>query len=154
MGYYLAPATISYRYAELTLTGNGSYCELSNVFIGSKIFIEQNTVSIGSFRYAYTDKSSSQSNDYGQRFINTRNKIKTLSGGIDNCTKAEQEQLDDMLIRHVTVEPLWVIIDKDSEGMNEGAYKLTCYGYLSSAPSWSAVGGQHYNVDIRINQVV
>lgn len=153
-GYYLAPSNMSYRYAELTLTGNGSYCELSNIFIGSKIFVEQNSLSIGSFRYGYTDRSSSQSNDYGQRFINNRNKTKYLSGGIDNCTKDEQEQIDDMLIRHLTVLPLWIIVDKDSEGMNDGAHKLACYGYLASAPSWSAVGGRHYNTDIRINQVV
>lgn len=153
-GYYLAPSPLSYRYAEITLTGNGSYCELSNVFIGSKIFIEQNSISIGSFKYGYTDRSSSASNDYGQRFINSRNKTKYLSGGIDNCTKDEQEQLDDMMIRHVTTMPIWVIVDKDSEGMNDGQYKLTCYGYFSSAPGWSAVGGRHYNTDIRINQVV
>lgn len=153
-GYYLAPNMLSYRYAELTLTGNGSYCELSNIFIGTKVFIEQNSLAIGSFRYGYSDRSSSQSNDYGQRFINERNKVKFLSGGIDNCNKTEQETLDDMMLRHTTVLPVWVIVDKDSEGMNEGAYKLTCYGYFSSAPQWSAVGGQHYNVDIRINQVV
>lgn len=153
-GYYLAPSVLSYRYAELTLTGNGSFCELSNIFIGSKINIEQNSLAIGSFKYGYMDKSSSASNDYGQRFINTRNKTKYLSGGIDNCTKDEQEELDDMLMRHVTTLPLWVIVDKDSEGMNDGQYKLACYGYLASAPSWSAVGGRHYNTDIRINQVV
>jgi hypothetical protein len=153
-GYYLAPAMLSYRYAELSLTGNGSFCELSNIFIGSKINLEQNSLSIGSFAYGHRDRSTVTGNDYGQKFVNKRNVVKYVAGDLENCTKDEQEQLDDMFIRHQRSLPLWMIVDKDSEGMNGGAYKLAIYGYIEDSPDWKAVGGRHYNARIRLDQVV
>jgi len=153
-GYYLAPTTMSYRYAELTLTGNGSFCELSNIFIGEKIEIEQNSLSIGSFGYGHRDRSTITGNDYGQKFINKRNTSKYVSGDIENCNRTEQEQLDDMFIKHQRNLPLWMIVDKDSSGMNNGAYKLAIYGYMEDSPDWKAAGGQHYNAHIRLDQVV
>lgn len=154
MGYYLWDNNMSYRYAELTLTGNGTFCELSNLFIGERIELLQQSISLNSFTYSTKDNSSVSKNDYGQKFINVRNKVKTLSGGIDNCNRTEHEILDNMLIRHQTHIPIWMIIDKDSEGMADGNYKLSIYGYLTTTPKWNAIGGRHYNTDISIEQAI
>lgn len=154
MGYYLWSSTMSYRYAELTLTGNGSFCELSNIFIGERIELLQNSLAIGSFTYSHRNNSSISNNDYGQKFINVRNNVKILSGGIDYCNRAEHEVLDDMLVRHQTHLPIWMIVDKDSEAMADGEYKLSIYGYLTTLPKWNASGGKHFNTDISIQQAV
>jgi hypothetical protein len=154
MGYYLWPSTMSYRYAELTLTGTGSFCELSNIFIGERIELLQNSISVGSFNYSHRDNSRISSNDYGQKFIDVRNNVKVLSGNIDYCNRTEHELLDDMLVRHQQHLPIWMIVDKDSEAMASGNYKLAIYGYLSTMPKWGASGGQHFNTDISIQQVV
>lgn len=151
MGYEYFDS-VDHRYVEITLTGSGSFAEVSNIFIGERINIEQNNFSIGSFRYANLDQSSTSKNDYGQVFVDERNVLKRLSGSLEFCTKSEQETIDNMVLRHLTKKPLWVIIDKDSEGMNEGQYKLTIYGYFNRSPQWTASGGQHYNLPMQINQ--
>ena len=151
MGYEYFTET-SPRYVEVTLTGTGSFAEVSNVYIGKRIELLQQNLSISSFAYGQTDKSSVSENRYGQRFIDKRNKIKYLEGNIEFAIKSEQETLDEMFIRHGKSEPLWMIVDKDSLGMNDGQYKLTVYGYLPDRPEWSASGGQTYNATIRVTQ--
>lgn len=151
MGYeYITP--VNHRYVELTLSGTGSYVELSNIFIGKRIELLQQNLSISSFQYGAIDKSKRSENQYGQMFIDKRNQLKTLGGSIEFCIKSEQEQLDEMFIRHGENSPLWMIVDKDGAAMNSGEYKLSIYGYLTTRPQWSASGGQTYNTEVEIRQ--
>ena len=133
MGYVYI-TSVDHRYVELTLSGTGVFAELSNIFIGERIELLQQNLSISSFKYGQRDKSRVSENNYGQKFIDKRNKIKTLGGAIEFCIKSEQEILDDMFTKHGKSEPLWMIVDKDGEGINRGEYKLTIYGYLDSRP--------------------
>lgn len=152
IGYLYLAAEVSHRYVELTLTGTGSYVELSTIFIGKRLEIEQNNLSIDSFRYGTRDNSITSNNKYDQLFVDKRNSTKFLAGTLQYCTKSEQELVDNLFIRHQRSLPLWMIIDKDGVGMNDGEYKLTIYGYLQDIPVWSASGGNHYNCNIRVNQ--
>lgn len=145
---------VSHRFVEMTFTGTGSFSEVSNIFIGQRINLAQNNLSIGSFRYGFTDKSVVRKNDYGQHFIDTRNMTKFLAGGLEFCNKTEQEILDDMFLSHGRNKPIWMLVDSLSEGMNVGAFKLTVYGYLLRTPRWSASGGNHYNANLRINEAI
>jgi len=151
MGYVYIEA-VDHRYLELTLSGTGVYVELSNIFIGERIELLQQNLSISSFEYGQEDKSRVSENTYGQKFIDKRNKIKFLSGNIEFCIQSEQEILDDMFIRHGKSEPLWMIVDSQGTSSADGEYKLTIYGYLVRRPSWTASGGQIYNTSVRINQ--
>lgn len=141
------------RYWQIELTGV-TYAELSNVFIGKRINLAQNNLSIASFKYGYTDKSTIKMNEYGQRFINSRNLVKKISGALQYCTKDETETLDDMFIFHSKTKPLWVIVDKDNGGMNDGEYRLTMYGYINKMPKWSSAGGQLYNTSLETEQAI
>lgn len=153
IGYvFITPVT--HRYVQLTLTGTGSFSELGAVFVGEAISLTQQNLSTGSFRYGYTDRSRVEQNKYGQKFIDKRNQQKDISGRIEFATKDEQETLDDMFIFHSTNKPLWIIVDENSDGLNEGQYKLTLYGYLSEHPDWSASGGQTYNTSITMNEAI
>jgi hypothetical protein len=151
-GYLFFATPVDHRYVELTLTGTGVYVELSNIFIGERIELMYQNLSISSFDYGQDDKSDVKENYYGQKFINKRNKIKYLSGDINFATKDEQEILDNMFTRHGKSEPLWMIVDQNGEAMNDGAYKLTVYGYLPNRPNWTASGGQTYNASVRVDQ--
>lgn len=145
---------VNHRYVEITLTGTGGFTELGKVFIGSEINIPQNSISISSFGYSYNDRSSIQANKYGQKFIDTLNQTKSLGGTIEYCTKDEQETIDNMLIYHGKSLPIWMILDENSEAFNDGNFKLMIYGYLNKDNSWSAAGGQLYNVSIEIDQAI
>ena len=145
---------IDARFVEITLTGNGSYAEVSNFFIGERLNLPQNSISIGSFSYGYKDNSSIRSNKFGQKFIDERNLQKRLGGQIQYCTKEEQEELDNMFRRHGKHEPLWMILDSESSAINDGKYKLTIYGYITQDPSWSADGGQLYSTRISVEEAI
>jgi hypothetical protein len=149
---YAFPDSVSHRYVELTLEGSGSYVELSNIFIGSKTELLQQNLSVGSFQYGSKDLSTDSTNKYGQKFIDVRNKLKFIAGSIEYCLKSEQEELDELFNRHGSSLPLWVIVDVDGVGMNDGEYKLSIYGYLDDMPTWKASGGQTWNTSIKITQ--
>lgn len=153
MGYALI-TEVSHRFVEVTLTGTGSYAEVGSIYIGSLLNFPQNNISISSFSYGYLDNSNVKNNRYGTRFVDKLPLRKTLGGSLEYATKSEQELLDDMFIRLGLDTPFWVIVDKDSDGMNEGKYKLTMYGYLQKIPLWSAAGGQHYSAGLDLEQVV
>jgi hypothetical protein len=145
---------VSHRYVELTLIGSGGFTELGKIFVGKAINIPLNSVSIDSFKYSIKDKSVIRQNKYSQKFIDVINQVKTLSGTIQYCTKDEQEELDDLFIRHGQAYPLWIILDENSEAMNEGKFKLTMYGYFETDPSWSADGGQLYTASMEMSQAI
>lgn len=153
IGYeFITP--VNHRYVEITLTGTGAYAELSNVFIGKKINLANNAFATASFKYGYDDQSQSRENRYGQRFIHVLPLVKRLIGRIEYCDKTEQEILDDMFSYHGRHKPIWVIIDPAGDAMNAGEFKLAMYSYILKQPLWSAVGGQHYNVSLELDQAV
>lgn len=145
---------VTHRFVEVTLTGNGSFTELSNIFIGKRINLPQNSFAIRSFRYRHDDLSQNRFNDYGQQFTNILPFRKRLVGTIEYATKAEQDSLDEMFLRHGRHKPLWIILDPDSDAMTDGKFKLSQYSYMEKMPSWNAVGGQLYNAGMELNQVV
>lgn len=153
IGYKFFTA-VAHRFVEVSLTGTGSYAELSNVFIGERLNIPQNSISIGSFRYENNDRSDVKENEYGQKFINGRNKQKSIGGTIQYCTKDEFEFLDDMFLYHGVTKPVWMILDPDDFAMNDSSFRLSLYAYFDKIPVWSASGGQTYNCTIKLDQVV
>ena len=144
---------VSKRYVQVTLVSS-VFCEVSQIFIGKSLELEQIALSIDSFSYQRSDQSSKSLNRYGQVFIDKLNQIKSLGGSIEFANKDEQEDLDDMFIRHGETLPIWMIVDTDNESMNDGKFKLTIYGYIQEMPTWSAVGGQLYNASISVKQAI
>jgi len=151
---YVLFEEIDHRFVEITLTGNGSFVDFSNLFIGEYINLEMNSLSVGSFGYGHVDRSRTSQNKYGVKFIDKLNQQKELSGDIEFCTKEEQEILDDLYIYHGTFRPLWVIVDQFSDGMNQGQYKLTSYCYFGDSPDWSANGGRTYTSSLSFEEVI
>ena len=153
IGYkFITPVT--HRYVEVTLTGTGAYVELSKMFIGEKINLPDISLSIDSFGYGHKDLSQVRNNEYGQRFINKRNKTKEIKGQLDFATQSETDTLDDMFLTHGLSTPLWVILDTNSDALIDGDFKLSMYGYMDSMPKWSANGGKQYSAPITMSEVI
>lgn len=147
-------STVNHRYVQLTLVGSGGFAEIGKVFIGTSVNLPQNSLSIGSFKYGYNDRSVVRSNKYGQKFIDRLNTTKYLGGTIEFCTQAEQEELDNMLLDKGESYPLWMIVDEESDAMTDGNFKLTIYGYVEGDLEWNASGGQLYSTSINIKQAI
>ena len=142
------------RYAEITLTGTGSYNEVGKIYIGDRINLPNQSVSVDTFTYRRLDNSTVRRNLFGQKFIDVRNFIMKLSGTIKFCTKDEQEILDDMYIDRGRTQPVWLILDEQGTAMNDGEYRLSMYCYLVEAFQWTASGGQHYSTGLALEQVI
>ena len=80
--------------------------------------------------------------------------MKSLAGAIESCTQAETQTLDDMFSEHGINKPIWVVLDKDSDAMLDGEFRLSIYGYLKSLPTWKASGGQLYNTKLTVDQAI
>lgn len=145
---------VSHRYVQITITGSGAFCEVGRIFIGKRLNIPQNSFSINGFQYYYNDNSVVRESDYDQPFINERPLTKRLVGRIEYATKDETEEIDNLIRRHGRHQPLWVILDPDSEAMNNGKYILSMYGRMIQVPRWTASGGQLYNATISLRQMV
>lgn len=145
---------VNHRYVQVTMTGTGSFAEASKFFIGARINLPENSLSVPSFRYRHIDLSTFRRNEYGQKFINVRNKIKAIGGTLQHCTLTEHELIDDMYIEHGKSTPLWMIVDPDSDAMNDGRSKLALYGYFNRTPRWTATGAQLWTSNLLMEQVV
>lgn len=142
------------RYAEVTFTGTGSYSEVGKLYIGDRINLENQSISIDTFNYRNIDRSTVTRSLFGQKFITTRNFLKRITGTLKFCTKDEQEILDDMYFDIGRTKPLWLILDETSNAMNDGKYRLSMYCYFTEALQWTASGGQTYSSGVRMEQVV
>lgn len=145
---------VSHRFVEITLTGNGVYCELSNIFIGKANVLAFNNLSIESFRYRYQDRSDVKYNDNGQRFVDEKLFTKNIVGTIQYINTDELDQLDEIFLRHGRHSPLWMIVDPLGTAFNQSEYKLAIYGYFNEMPGFNAVSARHYNASIDMGQCV
>jgi hypothetical protein len=144
----------SARYAEITLTGTGSFSEVGKIYIGQRLNLPNQNISIDTFTYRHIDRSTVRRNLFGQKFIDVRNFLKRISGTIKFCTKEEQEQLDTMYLQRGRNKPVWLILDELGNSMVDGEYRLSMYCYLTEAFQWTANGGTTYSTGIQMEQTV
>ena len=142
------------RYVKINLTGGGSYCEISNLFIGQADVIENNSISVSSFRYSNRDNSTTKTNQYGQEFTDKRNNQTEIRGTIQYCNDTEFQQIDDIVLRHLDKTPLWMIIDSTSNILSDGNYRFTGYFSLQNNPRWTATGYGLFNISLALREVV
>jgi len=151
---YVFFTEVSHRFVEITVTGNGSYSELSNIFIGKAINLPYNSLSTNSFRYRYKDQSNVKRNRNGQKFIDERFQVKNIVGTIEFVNTTELDTLDSIYNWHGRNKPLWVIIDPDGTAFIDSEYKLAMYCYFNELPGFRSVGARHYNSSLDLGQVV
>ena len=143
----------SYRYAKLTLTGT-SYCELSNIYIGARTEIVNNSFDTTSFNYSLVDKFKSKANNYGQLFIDEYNKVNQLGGTFKYVNDAEFAQLNTMYAESGNTTPVWFMLDSDGSLVTDGEFIFSGYFYLSGNLSWKSVAPGLFDITINLNEVV
>lgn len=148
------PTAGSFRYWQVEVTGTGSFVEIGNIALGERVQLTENNLGINSFQYKHNDKSDVYENEYDQKFVDTKNAVKSITGRIEYCTKTEQDTLDEIYRRHGRHLPLWMIIDENSDGMIDGLFRLSIYGHLLRGPIWKATGGQTYSSTITVKEAI
>lgn len=145
---------ISVRYWKITMTGGGTYNELSNIFIGKADIVENNSISISSFKIQTKDLSTTTNNMYGQEFTDKRSKQTIIKGTIQYCNSEEVLQIDNIILRHLDKTPLWIIVDSENNITTDGKYRFSGYMSLQNNPEWSATGYGLFNVPLQLKQVI
>jgi hypothetical protein len=140
----------SNRYWKLTFSGN-EYVEVSNIFIGKKIQIIDNNLSIG-FSYARNTNNKVTKNSYGQKFIDTYNTVDTLSGEMKLVNNLEFDQLNAIHVQHGENTPLWFLLDPDdSMSITDSKFIYSGYFYMKDLV-WKSVAPSLYDVTISLEE--
>jgi hypothetical protein len=145
---------VSVRYWKINISGTGSYCELSNLFIGKAEILENNSISVSSFRLRTNDRSTTRTNQYGQEFTDKRNKQRSIRGTIQYCNKEEVETLENILLRHTDRTPIWVMIDCNNTIADDGEFRYSGYFSYIGGINWSSTGVGLFNISLRFDEVV
>jgi hypothetical protein len=138
------------RYWKFTFTG-GDYVELSNIFIGKKTQLMDNSLSIG-FSYSKNTNSVISRNSYGQKFIDTFNSVDVLSGDIKLVNNVEFDQLNNIHINHGEHTPLWFLLDSSSDmGITDSKFLFSGYFYMKDLV-WRSVAPGLYDVTLSLEE--
>ena len=145
---------VSFRYFKLSLTGNGSYAEISNIFLGEQYGFSTNTFSIAGFEFFNKDNAKVSTNAYNQKFITRYNKIKSLNGSIDYINREEFDLLNYIYTEHGISTPIWFIYDQDDASAIDGQFVFSGYYYMTTTPTFKAIGGQLWNSSLSFEEAV
>lgn len=153
-GFKLFNAGNSFRFWKVKLTNTAGYCELSNIYLGSKTQLADNNLSRDTFLYKQEDQAKITSNLYGQRFIDKTNTLMSLSGVIKLCTVSEFETLNALYTAHGEAEPLWFLLDPDGCMATGSEFLFSGYFYFDKAFTWKSSGPSLYDVGINLGEAV
>ena len=143
---------VSFRYWKIELTGTGSYATLSNIFLGKKVQFTDNSLAIKSFNYTNKDNAKVRKNKYGQRYIDTVNRIKTIKGRMQHLNRAEYDMVNDLFTIHGVNRPLWMIVDPTGVSATDGQFMFSIYGYFRKVSAITMSGFGVYNASIDMEQ--
>ena len=142
----------SFRYWRLVLTAS-SYVEVSNVYLGLKTQMSTNNLNMG-FVYSLNTNNKITKNAYGQRFIDTYNSIKTISGDVKYVNTAEFDILNDIHLNHGENTPLWFILDSDGAiGVTDSKYMFSGIFYMKDLV-WKNLSPGLWDVNIQLEEAM
>lgn len=144
---------VDYRFwkVKITTTVTG---EISNIYLGERSELTENGISQSSLTYSVSDNSTVSNNRYGQSFVTTFNRIKTIGGTIELCNKAEFKLLEDIWLYHGRNRPLWFILDPNGNAATDGQYLFSMFCYIDDDFVWSNSGAGLYNVELSLRQLI
>lgn len=144
----------SYRYLKISLTGNGSYCEFSNFYIGSAATFANNGIDRSSFVFSTKDISRITKNKYGQRFIDKYNKIRLMTGVIKAMNSTEFTTLQNIYKDHGTSKPIWFMADSDEATVTDADFIFSGYFYLLGKNVFTTTSGLLYDSQFSLEEAV
>lgn len=145
---------VSFRFWKIVCSSTVDFVELSNLYLGTRTTIVDNGLSLDSFNYKVEDNSEITENQYGQKFVDKRNKIESISGTFKFLNKDEYDQISDVYSLHGKHTPLWVVLDPESKLSNNGKFIYTGNYYLTNDLSYTSSGPSLFDCSIALRQVI
>jgi hypothetical protein len=136
----------THRYWKLVLTGS-TYVELSNIFIGQKVQMQDNNIDMG-FSYTLNTNSKITTNTYGMKFVDEYNKLKQIKGSVKFCNSIEFDQLNDIHNNNGDNKPIWFMLDSlNSLTITNSKFLFSGMFYLSDL-TWTATSQELFDVNL------
>lgn len=140
------------RYWRLVLTGV-TYVEVSNVFLGKKVQMMDNSLSLG-FSYSTQTNNQVSKNSYGQRFINTYGSTKVINGDVKYANSTEFDQLNDIQAAHGENSPIWFMLDPQGDmSIDSSEYLFSGMFYMKDLV-WKNVAPGLWDVAIVLEEAM
>lgn len=145
----ILPATQTFRFARLSLTIAAGTIELSKVFIGAKIELQENCFTYP-INYRQTNRATESVNRYFQRFFDEVVTQKGFSASIETMTKDELDQVLEFVDYNSTTIPLFINFDA-IDALNDED-RLGGMFYIEDQPTMQLVPGNYWNISLNFTE--
>ena len=141
----------SYRFWRVEASNpTGDYVELSKLFIGKHLSLEDSNSNIDfGWSWLYSDPSKIQRNRYQERFIDKLPQTDGISASLKLLNKTEMGKVMDMFTTNGTTEPVWFITDEGGV-FSDDKHRFTTMGFFDRIPRPTNTHFSLYSVDFRI----
>jgi hypothetical protein len=143
------PSVQNIRYVRINLVSTSGFCELSKIFIGTK-------VSVGDLCFSYpvvftqNNNASIKRNRLGQKFVDEINSQKMIEGAFQTITKDELDELMSILDYASFTRPIWLTFPDGNIMVNNN--RINGYYYLDDDPKLQLIPGQYWNVSLKFTE--
>ena len=151
---YVRFTSSAYRYMKVVITGGGSYCEVSNMYLGAATEFANNGIDRSSFKYSTVDNSKILKNKYGQRFINQYNKIRRMECSIKTMNSAELTILHGIYKAHGTSKPIWFMADTEEDTITDADFIFSGYFFFTGRGTFKSRSGILFDSSFMLEEAV
>lgn len=148
----------SYRFARLILVSTAGYCELSKIFIGKKLLLNEGDINKSarsiSFGWTFKNKDLSQmkENRYGQKFGDKIARQKTFSFSFANLNKNHITQIDSITDDKGIVKPFFVKIG--CPDMTNSVDRYSGMVFLNDIPQETNSGFNRFRLPMSLEEAM
>jgi len=144
----------SYRFWRLTMTSTLGYCELSNMFLGTKSEVTTNGIGYG-WKYINNDLSTTRTNRYGQKFTdikNTQKELRDLTFSL--MGKDEVDTILNVYDLSRTTLPFFVKLDLENGSLFNDDDRFNGLYTFKEVPTFENVNSGFYNTTLNLIEAV
>jgi len=139
----------NYRFARISFVNTPNPVEVSKVFIGKRVELDQICFSYP-LNYKQNNNASVSRNRLGQKFIDEVNTQKEFSGSINTMTKDEVDQIFEVVDYASFTRPVWVNFNGSYVLNDEN--KISGYYYLNDDPTFTLQSGNYWSVGLSFTE--
>jgi len=150
LGFLEFTTTHSYRFCRAVLTSTLGYCEVSKIYLGTKMELGRSI----NFGWSYKDSEivSQKSNRYGQIFSDIISRQKTINASLSYLTKDQLDKIFEIYDLCGESKPFFVKIGCDN--MINDNRRFSGMVYFDNVPTITNSNFNKYNMSISLKEAL
>jgi hypothetical protein len=155
IGYKVLPNTERYRFWQFNCESTGDFIELSNIYLGPKLTLE-NCPTTFEFGWASgeDDFSKKQENRYGQVFIDRVGSRSMLEGNIGYLLESDYFKMKSLFDYVNEQYPLWLLFCDEEKLVQEDRYIFSGNFFLDKRPKFKNDMAKRFNISLSLYEVI